>query len=299
MNRRTAVEAKKRTWSVTPLAKSILDRARSSSHVEQEELRSSEHSLKITGESRFNHDFSQIPAHTDESAITQDQQSVSCPVFPRRCPFGGACHTCPVGRQIKSNVQPGKALGETPEQGNREKPSPEQGGATIQCDGSGGYEIVYNGWAGATCGTKACVTAHENSHIADWKAKWPTGCKGQSRGYLPKGDPPDKPLMTVAEYNAFLKKSECKAHTVDLICAEALPKPKGCKKTVEDYISLTRRQKAKWCPSSLSRGAKVALGVGGGALVGAGIGALAGGPVGAAIGAGIGAAVGGVAGLLL
>ena len=43
---------------------------------------------------------------------------------------------------------------------------------------------------------------------------------------------------------------------------------------------------------SLSRGAKTAIGVGGGAAVGAGIGALVGGPV----GAGVGAVVGGIAG---
>ncbi|HEX6709751.1 MAG TPA: hypothetical protein VF068_05410 [Rubrobacter sp.] len=102
--------------------------------------------------------------------------------------------------------------------------------------------------------------------------------------------------MTASEYSAFLKASECKAHTADLACAEALPKPAGCEATVDDYIKLTREQKANWCPS-LSRGAKIALGAGGGALAGAGIGALAGGPIGAAIGAGIGALVGGIAGL--
>ena len=204
------------------------------------------------------------------------------------------------GRVAVREHQPGrptKALGAT-EDRDREKPSPMQGSASIQCDGSGGYEIVYGGWGGATCGTKSCVTMHESSHMADWSAKWSTGCQGQPRGYLPKGDPPDSPLMTVAEYDAFLKESECKAHTVDLACAEALPKPAGCEKTVEDYIDLTRKQKANWCPS-LSRGAKVAIGVGGGALAGAGIGALAGGPVGAAVGAGIGALVGGIAGLLI
>lgn len=192
--------------------------------------------------------------------------------------------------------KPAKALGEVPEEREREKPSPKQGGATIQCDGSGGYDIVYNGWAGAACGTKKCVTAHESSHIVDWKAKWPTGCQGQAKGYLPKGDPPDKPLMTVSEYNAFLKKSECKAHTVDLECAKVLPKPVGCKKTVDDYISLTERQRKNWCPS-LPGWARFLIGAGGGALAGAGVGALVGGPVGAAVGAGIGAVVGGIAGL--
>lgn len=193
---------------------------------------------------------------------------------------------------------PAKASGVLPEERDGEKPSPRQGSASIQCDGSGGFEIVYGSWAGATCGTKDCVTAHEGSHMADWQAKWPTGCQGQPKGYLPKGDPPDNPLMTVAEYEDFLKKSECKAHTADLACAEALPKPAGCEKTVEDYIKLTKGQRANYCPS-LSRGAKVAIGAGGGALAGAGIGFLAGGPVGAAVGAGIGALVGGIAGWLL
>jgi hypothetical protein len=211
--------------------------------------------------SRTGHDFSRVAVHDNHSKV---------------------------GR-------PTKALSVSPEEGERRKPSPRQGDASIQCDGSGGYEITYGGWAGATCGTKGCVTAHESSHMADWQAKWPTGCVGQPRGYLPKGDPPDNPLMTVAEYDAFLKASECKAHTADLVCAEALPKPAGCEKTVDDYIKLTRDQKAKWCPS-LSTGAKVAIGAGGGALAGAGVGALVGGPVGAAVGAGIGALVGGIAG---
>ena len=202
--------------------------------------------------------------------------------------------------QMNARVgQPTKAIGVLSEDQEQAKPSPAQGSATIKCDGSDGYEIIYAGWAGATCGTKDCVTAHESSHMADWKAKWPTGCKGQPKGYLPKGDPPDDPLMTVAEYNDFLKKSECKAHTVDLACAEVLPRTKGCEGTIDDYIKLTKEQKANWCPGGLSRGAKVGIGIGGGALAGAGIGFLAGGPLGAAIGAGIGGLVGGIAGALI
>jgi hypothetical protein len=193
---------------------------------------------------------------------------------------------------------PAKARTASPEDKDKDKPPPKQGGATIQCDGSGGYEIVYAGWAGAACGTRDCVTMHESSHMSDWRAKWPTGCVGQPKGYLPKGDPPDVPLMTAAEYQAFLKESECRAHTVDLGCAESLPKAPGCDKTINDYIELTRAQKANWCPS-LGRGAKIGLGAGGGALAGAGLGFLVGGPLGAAVGAGIGALVGGIAGLLI
>jgi hypothetical protein len=142
---------------------------------------------------------------------------------------------------------PRKSISEEPEMEEESKPSPYNGSATIKCDGNGGYEIVYNGWDSATCGTKDCVTTHENSHISDWKAKWPTGCNGQAKGYLPKGDPPDNPLMTVPEYNVFLKDSECKAHKADLKCAKSLPKPNGCKNIVEDYIKLTETQKKKWC----------------------------------------------------
>jgi hypothetical protein len=212
----------------------------------------------LTG-SRFGHDFSRIAVH--EAGHRSDN--------------------------------PGKAVGIHPEDDDKEKPRPTQGSATIQCNGGGDYEIAYGSWAGATCGTKDCVTMHESSHMADWKAKWPTGCKGQPKGYLPKGDAPDSPLMTVSEYKAFLKESECTAHTADLACAEALPQPAACKKTVEDYIKLTKNQKARWCPS-LSRIAKVAIGI----LAGAGLGAVIGGLLGAtAIGAGIGAVVGGIAGL--
>ena len=192
----------------------------------------------------FGHDFASLKI--EDNSFKQD----SCPLnkAPSHCPFGGACHACPVGKQMSTGMRPGKALNETVTDGKEEKPSPEQGSATIQCDGSGGYEVVLNSWAGAPCGTESCVTAHENSHIADWKGKWPTGCKDKSKGYLPKGDPPDNPLMTVAEYNSFLKQSECTAHTVDLLCAEALPKTAECKQPVEDYISLTKRQRAQFCP---------------------------------------------------
>lgn len=197
-----------------------------------------------------------------------------------------------------SGAVPYKSLAAVLENSDQEKPPPRQGSASIQCDGSGGYEITYGGWAGTTCGTLACVKAHEGSHMADWRAKWPTGCVGKPQGYLPKGDPPDSPLMTASNYKEFLKQSECKAHTIDLACAEALPKTPACQTTIDNYIKLTQDQKANWCPS-LSRGEKIAFGIGGGAAGGAGIGLLAGGPVGAAIGAGVGALAGGILGALL
>jgi hypothetical protein len=192
-------------------------------------------------------------------------------------------------------ARPTKSLSPAVEHRDEEKPSPAQGGATIQCDGSGGYEIVYNGWAGATCGTLACVTAHEASHMGDWRSKWPTGCRGQARGYLPRGDPPDSPTMTTSEYSSFLKQSECKAHTVDLNCARALPRAAGCDATIDGYIKLTEDQKSNFCPGL---GAIIGLGLAG-ALAGAGIGALIGGPVGALIGGGLGALGGAIVGASL
>lgn len=199
---------------------------------------------------------------------------------------------------LQQGSPPAKAVGATPEDKDDSRPSPTQGSATIRCDGSGGYEIYYGSWAGATCGTKDCVTIHESSHIADWTAKWPTGCQGKAKGYLPKGRSPDNPLMTRTEYREFLKDSECKAHTADLACAQSLVKSKGCEKTIEDYIKLTEDQRANWCPG-LSRGAKIGIGIAGGALAGAGIGALLGGGIGAAIGAGVGALAGLIAGALI
>jgi hypothetical protein len=204
---------------------------------------------------------------------------------------GGSCAQC----RAREGA-PGKALTAAREDQGR-KPNPYSGSATIQCDGAGDYEIMYNGWAGATCGTKDCVTAHESSHIADWKRMWPTGCKGQPKGYLPKGDPPDSPLMTAAEYKDFLKKSECTAHTVDLAAAKALPKSAACTKTIDDYIKLTEDQKAEWCGSS-----KVGQVLGGaavGAATGGLIGAAFGGLPGALIGGAIGAIAGGITGALL
>jgi hypothetical protein len=63
-------------------------------------------------------------------------------------------------------------------------------------------------------------------------------------------------------------------------------------------MPITTGKVTKTAAGGLSRGAKILIGIGSGALVGAGIGALAGGLVGAAIGAGIGAVAGLIGGLL-
>lgn len=208
---------------------------------------------------------------------------------------GATCDACKA-RTGRMHERPGKALGEVADDHGEEKPSPRQGSASIQCNGAGGWEITYGGYAGAACGTKNCVTAHESSHLADWQAKWPNGCTGQAKGYVPKGDPPDNPLMTVAQYDKFLKDSECRAHTADLDCANALPKTGACKQTVESYINLTERQKKNWC-GGLSKAARIAISLAG-AVGGALLGNVLGDGPGAAIGAGVGALAGGFLGSL-
>jgi hypothetical protein len=121
---------------------------------------------------------------------------------------------------------------------------PHEGSATIECAG-GDYVVKLNDWAGKPCGISDCVTVHESSHIDDWRGRWPTGCKkadgtNQADGYLPTGG---------AGYDAFLKKSECDAHTKDLDCAEKkLESATGkCKRKLKAYARLTRRQKAGFC----------------------------------------------------
>jgi hypothetical protein len=147
----------------------------------------------------------------------------------------------------KEMALPAKATTELAEEMKQRRPRPRNGSASIQCDGSGGYEITYGIYENATCGTKTCVTKHESSHIKDWKGKWPNGCKNQAKGYVPTGVEPDDPLITDEEYTAFLKQSECTAHTIDLDCANGLPQPDECKQTVKGYIKLTSDQKKHWC----------------------------------------------------
>jgi hypothetical protein len=118
------------------------------------------------------------------------------------------------------------------------------GAATIVCDGNGGYRVALNDWAGAPCGTESCVTKHESQHIADWKKRWPDGCK-------PKADHADGSDIPLGGdgYDAFLNDSECKAHTVDLACADDLLKTArgDCKAKVQHYRDLTAEQKKSYC----------------------------------------------------
>ncbi len=58
--------------------------------------------------SSFAHDLSQVPAHAAPGAQAGAERTPACPLSPRTCPFGGACHTCPaqVQRRATSPAEP-------------------------------------------------------------------------------------------------------------------------------------------------------------------------------------------------
>jgi hypothetical protein len=157
------------------------------------------------------------------SAGTGSDRETGC-----TCPTKEGC-SCAVGGEAKvENAQDRPA-------------QPHAGAATIVCNGAGGYRVYLGSWATAPCGTVGCVTQHENQHIADWQHRWPEGCKGKADGgEIPLGGP---------GYDAFLKDSECKAHTVDLNCANDLAKTAtgDCVGKVKAYADLTATQKANYC----------------------------------------------------
>jgi RHS repeat-associated protein len=89
--------------------------------------------------------------------------------------------------------------------------------STIQCDGNGengDYEVVLTPADKADCDA-ACTTAHEKSHIADWKKRYGNdSCRNKPKGYRPQVGP---------NYLQFLWKSECTAYGVGKACRENLP----------------------------------------------------------------------------
>jgi hypothetical protein len=53
---------------------------------------------------------------------------------------------------------------------------PHQGAATIVCNGTGDYRVALNSFAGAPCGIEDCVRKHEESHLGEWRVRFPDGC---------------------------------------------------------------------------------------------------------------------------
>lgn len=127
------------------------------------------------------------------------------------------------------------------------KPGDWRNTATIQCDGKGRYEILFGTMEDEKCGMKRCIRQHEKSHVRDFEAKWPDGCKDKERGYVPKGGPLDTPRMTTEEFNAFAKESECRAHTIHLLCAQSVKPSKDCEETVRSYIEAIEIGKEEAC----------------------------------------------------
>jgi hypothetical protein len=118
---------------------------------------------------------------------------------------------------------------------------PRADSATIVCDGRGGYRVDLDGWAGAACGLEGCIRAHEESHIADWKGRWPDGCKDKADGAtIPLGGP---------GYDAFLKASECRAYTAELACnGRLLDAARGdCVKTITDHRKADVAEQKRYC----------------------------------------------------
>ena len=62
----------------------------------------------ISAETRFDQDFSRVAVCPSSPVTDQEYSKASCPLLPQRCPFGGACHTCPPRVRAKLKIgQPG------------------------------------------------------------------------------------------------------------------------------------------------------------------------------------------------
>jgi hypothetical protein len=183
---------------------------------------------------------------------------------PHRCSCGGTCSDCsgaerwpfrPERKSLESEADdeleklwaPSRDHGACglPHAHGRDG-QPHQGAATIVCDGAGDYRVQLNSWAGAKCGIEACVRRHEESHAADWRKRWPDGCKNADGS--PKADGAQIPLGGPG-YDEFLKKSECDAYTTEVPCEETAlaGASKECKPYVQGVLDDTKKQQAKYC----------------------------------------------------
>jgi hypothetical protein len=138
----------------------------------------------------------------------------------------------------------GTGVQEEDDRGPGRDARPHDGSATIVCDGSGGYRVALNSWAGGACGIEGCVRRHEESHATDWRRRWPNGCKDKANGAdIPLGGP---------GYADFLKTSECTAYGVEESCiapllAAAARDHTPCEATLRSHLADTRTQKASFC----------------------------------------------------
>jgi hypothetical protein len=96
MSQRTATQVEKK--SAAPLVSGLLR------HTAVRPLADHETPVMERPGPGFEHDFSQMAVRSTRPVVGQYYGTQACPVFPRTCPFGGACHTCPLPVQAKLKV---------------------------------------------------------------------------------------------------------------------------------------------------------------------------------------------------
>lgn len=171
-----------------------------------------------------------------------------------RCSAMHSERECDCGCRARSNLVPERCdLTADNEEESVSRPAissvlqaPRQGDATIVCDGAGGYRADLRGWATAGCGIAGCVQRHEESHAADWRGRWPNGCRNPDGTNKPNGS--SIPLGGPG-YDAFLRRSECTAYTVEETCVTGLlgGASASCRPQLQSHLADTRAQKATYC----------------------------------------------------
>lgn len=86
---------KQRTAVQTPKETTTLPKRGFPKHAAVRVIPEHERASNASAETRFGHDFSQASVRPSAPVVGQHYATSACPVFPRRCPFGGACHVCP------------------------------------------------------------------------------------------------------------------------------------------------------------------------------------------------------------
>jgi hypothetical protein len=106
--------------------------------------------------------------------------------------------------------------------------------------------VALNAFAGAPCGIEDCVRKHEESHLGEWRVRYPEGCKNADG--TPKPDATPVPTGGPG-YEAFLKQSECTAYTNEIACQQAnlAGASADCKTTIEDHLKGDVSMKNHYC----------------------------------------------------
>ena len=102
MNARTTGSKEKATQTTIPLRHlSPPRRGAIPQHVDDGPA-SGRRSLRVlAAKLDLGHDFGRIRVHADAEAAASKRESCPLPsASPRSCPFGGACHTCPIRSQV-------------------------------------------------------------------------------------------------------------------------------------------------------------------------------------------------------